>query len=140
MLTVWKQINPRTTVLVVTGRLDQQATLSLEAFILGAKDLRCHHIILDLSDITWIASVALDQLLLWHHQMKPHDPHNREMINTSAAHIGDGGMPEIMEPKILNTGPPTSGIERGLNRTDRLSLHQEDMILLKVADFIQVLQ
>jgi len=96
MLTVWKQINPRTTVLVVTGRLDQQATLSLEAFILGAKDLRCHHIILDLSDITWIGSVALDQLLLWHHQMKPHDLHF-SIVNPSSslretlekAHISD---------------------------------------------------
>ena len=61
------------------------------------------------------------------------------MINTSAAHIGDCRMPEIMEPKILNTDPSTSGIECGLNRINRLPLHQEDMILLKVASFIQVL-
>ncbi len=96
MLTVYKHIDPRTTVLAVTGSLDQQATLSLEAFILGAKELRCHHMILDLSDITWMGPFALDQLLLWHHQMKPHDLHF-SLVNPSPslretlgqAHISD---------------------------------------------------
>jgi hypothetical protein len=62
------------------------------------------------------------------------------MINSGSTHIGDGGVPEIMEPKILNTSSATGSIERGLNRTDRLPLHQEDMIFLEVANFIQVLQ
>ena len=75
MLTVYKQIDPRNTVLALTGPLDQQATLGLETFIQGAKDLRCHHIILDLSAITSIGSFALDQLVRWHHQMKPQDLH-----------------------------------------------------------------
>ena len=96
MSTVYKQIDPRTTSLAVTVSLDQQATLSLEAFILGARDLRCHHIILDFSDITWIGSFALDQLFLWHHQMKPHDLHF-SLVNPSPslretleqAHISD---------------------------------------------------
>ncbi len=96
MLKVLKQIDHRTTVLVVTGRLDQQATLGLEVFILGARDLRCHHIILDFSDITWMGSFALDQLFLWHHQMKPHDLHF-SIVNPSPslretleqAHISD---------------------------------------------------
>ena len=96
MLTVYKQIDPRNTVLALTGPLDQQATLGLEAFIQGAKDLRCHHIILDLSGITWIGSFALDQLVRWHHQMKPQDlhfsivnpsPSLRETL--SLAHISD---------------------------------------------------
>jgi len=82
MLTVYKQIDPRTTVLGLTGPLDQQATLSLKTFILGAKDLRCHHIILDLSAITSIGSFALDQFFLWHHQMKPQDLHF-SMVNPS---------------------------------------------------------
>jgi anti-anti-sigma factor len=96
MLTVWKQIDHRTTVLALTGPLDQQATLGLETFILGAKDLRCHHIILDLSDITWIGSLALDQLFLWHHQMKSQNLHF-SIVNPSPslretlglAHISD---------------------------------------------------
>jgi len=75
MLTVYKQIDPRNIVLALTGPLDKQATLSLEAFIQAAKDLRCHHIILDLSAITSIGSFALDQLGRWHHQMKPQDLH-----------------------------------------------------------------
>ena len=75
MLTVYKQIDPSNTVLALTGPLDQQATLGLETFILRAKDLRCHHIILDLSAITSIGSFALDQLFRWHHQMKPQGLH-----------------------------------------------------------------
>jgi hypothetical protein len=70
----------------------------------------------------------------------PCNPHYREMINTCLTHIGDSGMSKIMESEILNAGSPTSSIKRGLNRTDRLPLQQEDMILLKVPDFIQVLQ
>ena len=75
MLTVYKQIDPRNTVLALTGLLDQQEILGLETFVQGAKDLRCHHIILDLSAITSISSFALDQLVLWQHQMKPQDLH-----------------------------------------------------------------
>ncbi len=96
MITDYKQIDPRTTVLALSGSLDQQATLGLETFILGAKDLRCHHIILDLSSVTSIGSFALDQLFRWHNQMKSHDlhfslvnpsPSLRESLNQ--AHISD---------------------------------------------------
>ena len=82
MLTVYKQIDHHTTVLTLTDPLDQQATHGLETFILGAKELGCHHIILDLSAITWIGSFALDQLFRWHHQMKPQGLHF-SMVNPS---------------------------------------------------------
>jgi anti-anti-sigma factor len=75
MLTVYKQIDHHTTVLALTGPLDEQATLGLETFIQGAKELRCRHIILDLSAITLIGSFALGQLVRWHNQMKPQDLH-----------------------------------------------------------------
>ena len=96
MLTDYKQIDHRNTILVLTGPLDQQATLGLETFIFGAKDLKCHHIILDLSGITSIGSFALGQLVRWHHQMKPQDLHF-SMVNPSSslqetlhqAHISD---------------------------------------------------
>jgi len=96
MLHVCKQIDHHTTVLALTGPLNQQAALGLKILILGAKELGTQHIILDLSGITWIGSFALDQLLLWHHQMKPQDLHFsivnpslslRESLNQ--AHISD---------------------------------------------------
>ena len=71
MLHVCKQIDHHTIVLALTGPLNQQAALGLKIFILGAKELGAQHIILDLSGITWIGSFALDQLVRWHHQMKP---------------------------------------------------------------------
>jgi anti-anti-sigma factor len=74
MLAACKQID-HTTVLVLTGPLNQQTTLGLKILILGAKELGSRHIILDLSGITWIGSFALDQLVRWHHQMKPQDLH-----------------------------------------------------------------
>ncbi len=95
MHTVWKQIDQRNTVLAISGRLDLQAILDFETLI-RPEALKYHHLILDLSDITWIASVALDQLFLWHHQMKPHDLHF-SIVNPSPslretleqAHISD---------------------------------------------------
>lgn len=96
MLTVYKQIDPGNTVLALTGPLDDQATLNLEAFILEAKNLRCHHIILDLSDTTWIGTFGLGQLVRWHHQINRQDlrfsmvnpsPSVRETLNY--AHISD---------------------------------------------------
>jgi anti-anti-sigma factor len=96
MITDYKQLDHRTTVLALSGPLDQQATLGLNIFILGAKDLRCHHIILDLSNVTSIDSFALDQLFLWHHQIKDQELHF-SMVNPSPslretlnqAHISD---------------------------------------------------
>jgi anti-anti-sigma factor len=96
MITDYKLIDHRTTVLGLTGSLNQQATLGLKNFILGAKALKCHHIILDLSSVTSIGSFALDQLFLWHNQMKFHDlhfsvvnpsPSLREML--SQVHLSD---------------------------------------------------
>ena len=95
MPTVWKQIDQRNTVLAITGRLDQQAILDLETLI-RPKDLKYHHLIFDLSDTTWIDSLALDQLLLWQHQMKSQNLHF-SMVNPSPslreslnqAHISD---------------------------------------------------
>jgi len=95
MLTVYKQINPRTTVLAVTGRLDQQAILALETLI-GPEGFKCHHLIFDLLDATWIDSFVLDQWFLWLHQMKSQNlrfsmvnpsPSLRESLNQ--AHISD---------------------------------------------------
>jgi len=96
MLHVCKQIDHHTTVLAITGPLNQQATLGLKTLILGAKELGSQHIILDLSDITWIGSFALGQLLLWHHQMKSQNLHF-SIVNPSPslretlglAHISD---------------------------------------------------
>jgi len=95
MRTVWKQIDHRTTVLAVIGRLDQQAILALETLI-RPKDLKCHHLIFDLLDATWIDSFVLDQWFLWLHQMKSQNlhfsmlnpsPSLRESLNQ--AHISD---------------------------------------------------
>ncbi len=49
----------------------------------------------------------------------PCNPHYREMINTRPSHIGDSGMPEIMESKILNSCTPTSTIKGGLKFYDK---------------------
>jgi len=96
MLQICKQIDHHTTVLALTGPLNQQATLGLKTLILGAKELGSRHIILDLSGINWIGSFALDQLLLWQHQMKSQNlrfsivnpsPSLRESLNQ--AHISD---------------------------------------------------
>jgi len=38
--------------------------------------------------------------------------HNREMVNSSSAHIRDDRMPETMEMKTLDTSSATSSIER----------------------------
>ena len=70
----------------------------------------------------------------------PCNPHYREMINSGWMHICDSGMAKIMEPEILNSCRPTSTIKGSLNRIDRLPLRQEDKLLLKIPDFIQVLQ
>jgi len=65
--------------------------------------------------------------------------HNREMVNSSSAHIRDCRMPEIIEIKTLDTTSATRRIERRFNRTDRLPLDQKHMVFMKVVDFIQAL-
>ena len=40
--------------------------------ILGAKEMGCHHIILDFSQVNGIDSTSLSELFLWYHNMKPH--------------------------------------------------------------------
>ena len=72
MLQVREQIDQHTTLLALTGKLDQQSTLGIEALILGAKEMGCQHVILDFSGLIAIDSVGLGQLFLWYHKMKPH--------------------------------------------------------------------
>ncbi len=72
MLQVREQINHHTTVLALTGKLDRQSTIGIEALILGAKELGCQHVILDFSGIIAIDSIGLGQLFLWYHKMRPY--------------------------------------------------------------------
>ena len=71
MLQVREQIDHHTTVLALTGKFDHQATIGVEALILGAKELGYQHVILDFSGVIAIDSVGLGQLFLWYHKMNP---------------------------------------------------------------------
>lgn len=71
MLTVREHIRQDTKVLELSGRFDYDSKLGLEAAILGAQEMGCHHIILNFSNITWIDSMGLGQMFLWYHRMKP---------------------------------------------------------------------
>jgi len=52
------------------------------------------------------------------------------MVNTSAAHIGDCSMPEIMEMKPLDSSAEARGMERRFNGTKRLTLDQKYMVFI----------
>jgi anti-sigma B factor antagonist len=96
MIQVHEQIDHHTTVLTLTGRFDQHATVGIKALILGAKEQGCQHVILDFSGISGIDSVGLGELFLWHHQMKRQNLHI-SIVNPSShiqealdrAHISD---------------------------------------------------
>jgi hypothetical protein len=59
------------------------------------------------------------------------------MINTRSSHIGHSGMAEIMEMKSLDTRSATGGIKGRFDGIDRVTLDQEHMVFMNVADFIQ---
>ncbi|MDR4493751.1 MAG: STAS domain-containing protein [Nitrospirales bacterium] len=87
MLQVREQIDHHTTVLALTGKLDRQSTIGVEALIMGAKEVGYQHVILDFSGVIAIDSVGLGQLFLWYHKMKPH--HLRLSIVNPSACIRD---------------------------------------------------
>jgi len=71
MLTVREHVRQDTKVLELSGRFDYDSKLGLEVAILGAREIGCHHIILNFSNMTWIDSMGLGQMFLWYHRMKP---------------------------------------------------------------------
>ena len=71
MLAIREHCQHKTKILELSGSFDANSLLGLEATILGAKEMGCHHIILNFSEITWIDSAGLGQLFLWYHNMKP---------------------------------------------------------------------
>jgi len=71
MLAVREHCQHNTKILELSGSFDANSLLGLEAVILGAKEMGCHHIILNFAEITWIDSAGLGQLFLWYHNMKP---------------------------------------------------------------------
>ncbi len=75
MMTVREHVRNDTKVLELSGRFDTHSKVGLEVIILGAKEIGCHHIILNFSKLTWIDSVGLGQLFLWYHRMKPEPIH-----------------------------------------------------------------
>jgi len=75
MLTVREHCRQDTKILELSGRFDAQSKVGLEVVILGAKEIGCHHIILNFSNITFIDSVGLGQMFLWYHRMQPERIH-----------------------------------------------------------------
>ena len=70
MLQVREKLNHQFTVITFTGRFDRQSTIGIGDLILGSKDMRCQHIILDFMGITGIDSVGLGLLYLWYHKLQ----------------------------------------------------------------------
>jgi len=62
----------QTKVLILAGQFCRNTTTGIQALILGAKEMGCHHIILDFSGVTKIDSTGLGELFLWYHNMRPH--------------------------------------------------------------------
>ena len=58
-------------VLALTGQFNRDAKTDIQLLILGAKEMGCHHIILDFSGVTEIDSTSLSELLLWYHNLRP---------------------------------------------------------------------
>ena len=75
MLAIREHYHHTTKIFDLSGRFDVNSKLGLEVAILGAKEMGCHHIILNFSDITWIDSKGLGQLFLWYHNMRLHHIH-----------------------------------------------------------------
>lgn len=75
MLAVREHCQQNTKILDLSGSFDASSKLGLEVAILGAKEMGCHHIILNFSEITWIDSMGLGQLFLWYHKMRPNHVH-----------------------------------------------------------------
>lgn len=59
-------------VLALTGQFNRDTKTGIQVLILGAKEMGCHHIILDFSGVTEIDSTSLSELFLWYHNMQPH--------------------------------------------------------------------
>ena len=72
MLQVREQQHHQTKVLALAGRFCRNTTTGIQARILGAVEMGCHHIILDFSGVTEIDSTGLGELFLWYHNMRPH--------------------------------------------------------------------
>ena len=71
MLQVREQQHHQTKVLTLTGQFNHDDKIGIQELILGAKEMGCHHIILDFSDVTEIDSTSLGELLLWYHNLRP---------------------------------------------------------------------
>ena len=68
------------------------------------------------------------------------DSHNGQVIKTCPPHVHDGRMAKVREPEPLNLRSPARCVEGCLDGGNRLPVHQEDMRLVQVADFIQFFQ
>ena len=71
MLQVREQQHHNTKVLTLTGQFNRDDKTDIQVLILGAKEMGCHHIILDFSDVTEIDSTSLGELLLWYQNLRP---------------------------------------------------------------------
>jgi len=71
MLQVREQQHHNTKVLTLTGQFCRNTNTGIQARILGANQMGCHHIILDFSGVTEIDSTGLGELFLWYHHMRP---------------------------------------------------------------------
>ena len=71
MLQVREQQQHQTKVLTLTGQFNRDDKTDIQVLILGAKEIGCHHIILDFSDVTEIDSTSLGELLLWYQNLRP---------------------------------------------------------------------
>ena len=73
MLQVRERRQYQTKVLALMGQFTRDTTTGIQARILGAKEMGCHHIILDFSRVTDIDSTGLRELFLWYHHIKPYN-------------------------------------------------------------------
>ena len=64
-------------ILNLSGRFDKTAKIGLEAAILGAQEIGSRHIILNLTNVSWVDSAGLGKIFLTYHHL------NRKKVRIS---------------------------------------------------------
>jgi anti-anti-sigma factor len=72
MLQVREHQHHSTKVLTLSGHFTHDTATGIQARILGAKEARCQHLILDFSGMTEIDPRGIGDLLYWYHNIKPY--------------------------------------------------------------------
>lgn len=54
----------------LSGHLDAHCRLDPEALVSTHETTKCHHVILNVSEVTWIDLGGLGQIFVWYHNLK----------------------------------------------------------------------